>query len=85
MEKFIVMVSYCIAVLSTTQGQWVIISQKDKFHILLTKRICNISKVLMRNVCQKILLFSITTSIRGNQPSEPTSDKERKHDLPQER
>lgn len=38
MEKFIVMVSYCIAVLSTTQGQWVIISQKDKFHTLANKK-----------------------------------------------
>lgn len=38
MEKFIVILSYCIAVLSTTQGQRVIISQKDKFHTLANKK-----------------------------------------------
>lgn len=73
--------NYYISVLGTTQGQWVTIFQKDKFHILANKKY-NISKVLKSIVVQKTLLFNATTKSRGSESTfESTSKKERKHDL----
>ena len=48
--------------------------------ITITKRTYNISKVLMRNIFSKIPC----TINKDNWSSEPTRNKEKKHNLPQE-